>query len=359
MLTILNDGQSFGWDEEYEPRVNIVNTREEFDKAPHPKIILLDNHYKWYNYDRSGADLVVFWVTESLALERGQGFPIVKLHPNDRILSSSTGPNSNYSLLYWFYDMSNVYNGRYRSLLPKNEIYTNNLCCTLGHGRLTRIFTYLKLHESNLINRNVSFATSRFMKVTLPDSQNELIGQDEILEYVKNSSYNLEYRALELDWNKPKKFTEWWGQHRPGTQISSIIPTKAYHDSSLLLIHETILHNPEFFVTEKTIKGLLSGRPFIIIGSQGFLEKLRDLGFLTWSSVLNEYYDQEENVKTRIEMATASAKEFIDLNVTNYPNKLAMIQRISNHNRRVFFETNWHNKIENARNQLLLELGIC
>lgn len=358
MLTILNHGQSFNWGR-LNIKVKFIDSIEEFNIAPHPKIVLLDTADKWYAYDRENADLVIYWVSEALANERAIGKPIIKLHPNDRIYSSSSGPNNYHNLLYYVNYMKYLYSSKYKFLIPKNEIYANNLCCTLGQGRMPRIYTYYKLLENNLINRNVSFATNNFMVSPLSDLCNELPGQDGIEKYVKTQDLSLlKYRNLELDWNKTKNLTGWWDQHLPGVLSASIIPTHAYLDSSLLLIHESIIHNPEFFITEKTVKGLLSGRPFIIIGCHKFLEKLRDLGFLTWSSILDESYDEKENIKDRIDYAVASANEFIKSNVLNDKRKLEKIKNITNHNRQVFFQTDWERSMRTAQKQILLELGL-
>jgi triosephosphate isomerase len=52
------------------------------------------------------------------------------------------------------------------------------------------------------------------------------------------------------------------------------------------------------------------------------------------------------------------SNEFIKENVLNSPKKLETIKKISEHNRKIFFETNWKNKIHNAQKQILLELGL-
>lgn len=356
MISILNYGQSFSWGEDEE--VQFFDNVEEFYKSPNPKISLIDTVDKWYKFDRSIADLTVYWVTEALANERGEGRPIVKLHPNDRVFSSSSGPNNYCNLHYWFNYLKVIYSTKYRYLIPKNEIIANNLCCTLGQGRITRIYTYHKLLQYNLVNRNVSFSTNDFIHLPFPDAYNELPGQHEICAIIKDMGFEKLPKKLELDWRKTKNLNNWWGQHLPGVQSSAIIPTHAYMDSSLLFINETIVHNLEFFVTEKTIKGLLSGRPFIIIGCHRFLEKLRDLGFITWSSVLDESYDELENIKDRIDYAVASANYYIRSNVLNNPKKLEKIQKITNHNKKVLFETDWNRKTYNIKKQLLFELGI-
>ena len=83
--------------------------------------------------------------------------------------------------------------------------------------------------------------------------------------------------------------------------LSSSIPINLYNKSRLLLIVEsqTYEHN-EFHLTEKTIKALLTGIPFVICGSYKFLEQLRALGFKTYSEVWSEEYDLIQNNQDRI-----------------------------------------------------------
>jgi hypothetical protein len=50
----------------------------------------------------------------------------------------------------------------------------------------------------------------------------------------------------------------------------------------------------ELFVTEKTLKPLLVGHPFIAVSGRYFLKHLHKLGFKTFSNVINESYDDLE-----------------------------------------------------------------
>lgn len=83
--------------------------------------------------------------------------------------------------------------------------------------------------------------------------------------------------------------------------ISSSIPIGLYNKSKLLLVAETCMyeHN-EFHLTEKTVKALLTGIPFIICGSYKFLEHLRSLGFKTFNDIWSEEYDNISDTEKRM-----------------------------------------------------------
>ncbi len=49
------------------------------------------------------------------------------------------------------------------------------------------------------------------------------------------------------------------------------------------------------FLTEKTFKPIKNGQPFVLVAPAGSLQCLRDLGYRTFDSVLDNTYDQETN----------------------------------------------------------------
>jgi hypothetical protein len=64
-----------------------------------------------------------------------------------------------------------------------------------------------------------------------------------------------------------------------------------YYRSKVDIITETILDDDAIHLTEKTFKAIYLGRPFVISASKGHLKALRDMGFKTFNSVINEEYD--------------------------------------------------------------------
>lgn len=61
-----------------------------------------------------------------------------------------------------------------------------------------------------------------------------------------------------------------------------------------------------FWFTEKTANCLATGKPFVLVSGQGSLARLRDMGFQTFDSVLDETYDNESNPYDRIMHLTSS-----------------------------------------------------
>lgn len=83
--------------------------------------------------------------------------------------------------------------------------------------------------------------------------------------------------------------------------ISSSIPINMYNASRLLLVVETTMNNHnEFHLTEKTLKALITGIPFIIVGSYNFLRHLQDMGFRTFNELWSEEYDNISDIDERM-----------------------------------------------------------
>jgi len=130
---------------------------------------------------------------------------------------------------------------------------------------------------------------------------------DLLKKEIKFDNYVLNYSGKEL--GKPSRELDInydfdiYNSYNPifkDYSISSSIPIKLYNKSKILLVVETRMyeHN-EFHLTEKTIKALLTGIPFIICGSYKFIEHLRALGFQTYNTIWSEEYDDISDIQER------------------------------------------------------------
>lgn len=75
---------------------------------------------------------------------------------------------------------------------------------------------------------------------------------------------------------------------------------KSYNDYFLEVVAETDILSTDW-ITEKTVKNLYIGKPFIIMGGVGSLECIRSYGFKTFSPWIDETYDTIKNTHLRLE----------------------------------------------------------
>jgi hypothetical protein len=115
--------------------------------------------------------------------------------------------------------------------------------------------------------------------------------------------------------------------------ISNTIPIDLYNTCRFQLTVETIINNAfgEFHLTEKTIKPIIVGMPFVLMASSGYLERLKKLGFKTFESVWDESYDKIEKFEDRLQ-AIMNLILFLN-NKFNWAANLSKIQEITDYNR--------------------------
>lgn len=132
---------------------------------------------------------------------------------------------------------------------------------------------------------------------------------NKLVQQLNFNNYILNYNGQELGQPSRELDIQYnfldFDSYRPLCQsytISSSIPLDIYNASRVLLVVETNMyeHN-EFHLTEKTVKALLTGAPFIIVSSAEFLAHLRSLGFMTYDSIWDESYDLIVDPNRRME----------------------------------------------------------
>lgn len=83
-----------------------------------------------------------------------------------------------------------------------------------------------------------------------------------------------------------------------------------YLDSWLEVVPET-LHKDGYYITEKTIKPLATRTPFLMVTTPRYLDYLKSLGFMTFSSLIDESYDQQYKLQDRVRLVVDQLEDII------------------------------------------------
>lgn len=167
-----------------------------------------------------------------------------------------------------------------------------------------------------------------------------------ILEKIRFENYVLNYQGQELK-IKSRKFDIQYDFDNYSTDkkiyqfytIAQSIPIDLYNESKVLMVVETTMsdHN-EFHLTEKTIKALMTGIPFVLAGSYKFLENLRSLGFKTYNEIWSEEYDNIVDVDQRM---NAIIETLNNIHAINWDQeKINKCQLIAYHNKQQLLNIN-------------------
>lgn len=88
--------------------------------------------------------------------------------------------------------------------------------------------------------------------------------------------------------------------------------------------------------TEKVLKCFAFYHPFVVIGLPGTLELLREQGFITFNSIIDESYDTELNDDKRLNMVLKEIKKLNELNIQEMKRLYNDIMPILEHNYKTY-----------------------
>jgi predicted XRE-type DNA-binding protein len=98
-------------------------------------------------------------------------------------------------------------------------------------------------------------------------------------------------------------------------------------------------------LTEKSLRPIAVGQPFILAGTQGSLEYLRSYGFKTFGDVWDESYDLVEDPAERL-IQIAELMKYISTWLPHQRERnMAQAQAIADYNRQHFFSQEFFNQV--------------
>lgn len=214
---------------------------------------------------------------------------------------------------WWAFNVVNT--NQYRDSSATSKLYKFDIL--LGTKKPHRDFVMANIQQSGLIDTSMVTYRTCFNLVDIPvdkqmaDHINHLLG-DTLLLYP--------YTNIDMVDEVCDQITN---------SVSNLVPWKIYDKTQYSVVTETLYDECSFFFTEKTAKAIFAKRMFIIFSSQYYLSKLQELGFKTFSSIIDETYD---TVNDNVERFTLAMEQMNILSELDYPTVTRQIQDIVDHN---------------------------
>ena len=120
-----------------------------------------------------------------------------------------------------------------------------------------------------------------------------------------------------------------------------------YESTEIEVVLETLFDDDRLHLTEKSLRPIACGQPFILAGTHGSLEYLRSYGFITFGDIWNEHYDSIEDPKERLNAIADLMKQIANWTSEQRADKMAEAQAIAEYNRQHFFSQEFFNLIIN------------
>jgi hypothetical protein len=126
-------------------------------------------------------------------------------------------------------------------------------------------------------------------------------------------------------------------------------------DTEISVVLETVFDDSRIHLTEKTLRPIACGHPFLLAAGPGSLEYIRSYGFKTFAPWIDESYDLETNSVQRLEKIIQSMKKIQCLQGQELENFLQQIKHIAEFNKKHFFSNEFFNQVQNElKNNLSL-----
>ena len=182
------------------------------------------------------------------------------------------------------------------------KTYNNKELIDLHHP----FIHYFQRHSFYNLIRNVKKTNTFFSLIRLHESGNRPHRQA-IVDKMKGSKYHKQaIIRTQFDRNYadvkslfPKEIIESWHH-------GELSPVPSYYEKTYFeLVCETLGgtdHDDTFFFTEKTIKTIAMGHPFIVLSTKHYLKNLKELGFQTFGDFIDESYDDCDTVQERVDI---------------------------------------------------------
>lgn len=124
-----------------------------------------------------------------------------------------------------------------------------------------------------------------------------------------------------------------------------------YKKSALDVVLETVFDDTKLHLTEKTLRPIACGKPFIIVSTPGCLGYLRDYGFETFGEYIDEGYDNILDPLDRLQAIINVMKHVSDLPTNQKKALYQQLHLIADRNRQWFWSDDFANKIINEFKQ--------
>jgi len=165
--------------------------------------------------------------------------------------------------------------------LPFNHAKTKSFLLQMGKKREYRVRLYNQLKDRGLLDD----ATYSFLSYGIALEGNF---SPETYDERHPPFFEREYKP---DWYNRTKF--------------SLVAENTFDDpreKKRALKNELIKNNGEAFVSEKSMKPIMFGHPFIILGDRGICSTLESWGFYTFPELFDKEFDKEHDINKRTDM---------------------------------------------------------
>ena len=154
-------------------------------------------------------------------------------------------------------------------------------------------------------------------------------------------------------WRTDQDLSQSFSPNTVSSHSSASFDFEDYEFTNIEVVLETLFDDHRIHLTEKILRPIACGQPFVLAATSGSLSYLRDYGFKTYDDIWNEDYDQIADPCQRLEAIVQLMKEISAWDPETRDKKLQQAQDIADYNKKHFFSQNFFDLINSELTQNL------
>lgn len=170
--------------------------------------------------------------------------------------------------------------------------------------------------------------------------------------------YN-DYNFNNIDWKPTIQFENVFDPNTFSSSYSADFNLSDYEKTQIEVVLETLFDDQRLHITEKTLRSIACGQPFILAATHGSLKYLKNYGFKTFDSLWDETYDSIVDPLERLNFILNLMKSITHWNESEKKEKIIRAQKIADYNKKHFFSDNFFQMIiDELKNNLATGFSI-
>lgn len=145
---------------------------------------------------------------------------------------------------------------------------------------------------------------------------------------------------------KPKQVLEnYFPASSAHSHYSADFDIQDYQSTDIEIVLETLFDDDRLHLTEKSLRPIACGQPFVLAGTHGSLEYLQSYGFKTFADIWDESYDLIQDPQERLWRIANLMQDIANWSPGQRKYNLAQAQKIADYNKQHFFSQRFFDAI--------------
>lgn len=175
----------------------------------------------------------------------------------------------------------------------------------------------------------------------IPNSNIRFNPYDNDVHYTQHNFTNQNFAVTEERMDRLIKLND------SDSSCSADYVSEDYNNAGLEVVLETLFDDSRLHLTEKSLRPIACGKPFILAATPHSLEYLRDYGFKTFDGLIDESHDLIHDPLDRLIAIVAELRRIASMPVIEKQKLWEDLHVIADYNKKLFFSKEWESTISN------------